>query len=216
MVKKMYEKKGSALIIAIIIMMVTMMLAFALLLISFSLHSTANRQNDLEQCKEIAQSLSVEIENEIVGVRFEEYEQQRAASEANRYPLWFYLRYNLGQTDWPYLADEKGHTKSYAYRYFNIFEEDEELKIDAVDDISILMYYERVDENLKGELDLTIQVICTKGKQKCVVKTLYSVSRDEVYEDVESEETEILSPVNPGKCNINLKEKWEINFSQRE
>ena len=65
--KALKQKEGSALLIAIVIMMVLTMLTLALLLVSYSLFATANKQQGMEQCKEMAQSLSRELEEEITG-----------------------------------------------------------------------------------------------------------------------------------------------------
>ena len=49
--KALKQKEGSALLIAIVIMMVLTMLTLALLLVSYSLFATANKQQGMEQCK---------------------------------------------------------------------------------------------------------------------------------------------------------------------
>ena len=121
--KALKQKEGSALLIAIVIMMVLTMLTLALLLVSYSLFATANKQQGMEQCKEMAQSLSRELEEEITGtdVDFSTYDEMKTAYEAGESPLWFYLRFNLWQSDWPYYnEEERGHTAAYAYRYFDI------------------------------------------------------------------------------------------------
>ena len=56
--KSLKNKEGSAMLIAIAIMAVLVMLGLALLLVSFSLHATVNREHDAAQCKEIVQTLS--------------------------------------------------------------------------------------------------------------------------------------------------------------
>ena len=111
--KALKQKEGSALLIAIVIMMVLTMLTLALLLVSYSLFATANKQQGMEQCKEMAQSLSRELEEEITGtdVDFSTYDEMKTAYEAGESPLWFYLRFNLWQSDWPYYnEEERGHT----------------------------------------------------------------------------------------------------------
>ena len=67
--KSLKNKEGSAMLIAIAIMAVLVMLGLALLLVSFSLHATVNREHDAAQCKEIVQTLSRELERQITITR---------------------------------------------------------------------------------------------------------------------------------------------------
>ena len=70
--KSLKNKEGSAMLIAIAIMAVLVMLGLALLLVSFSLHATVNREHDAAQCKEIVQTLSRELEQERMPMRREQ------------------------------------------------------------------------------------------------------------------------------------------------
>ena len=134
------NKDGAGLIIAIAIMAVLMMLGLALLLVSFSLYSTASRQQDSAQCRELAQSLSRELEYELTIPSTEAYKK----GAAEKYPLWFYLRYNVWQNSWNYFNnDERGHMADYSYRYFNVgFDADTGNTKELTDGISVLMYME--------------------------------------------------------------------------
>lgn len=230
--KKKPEKKnkGSALLIALVIMMVVMMLSLALLLVSYSLASTASRQKNMEQCKEAAQSLSTELEKEItMENKFQDYAEQEAAESAA--PLWYYLRYNVWQTSWPYYnSEEAGHSAKYAYRYFKFQD-----TMEGVDDISILAYWESeedaervvaetgdADEN---DMSLNIQVTCTKGKQKSVITSVYALTIDDFDEsqgdaggdgDEESKGDVVpKSAYNPDSNWIYSNEKWSWNLVAR-
>lgn len=217
------KKDGSALLIAIVIMMVTMMLSLALLLVSYSLFATANKQQNLEQCKELAQSLSVELEKEITDPIFESYAEETAALEAGEYPLWFYLRYNVFQSSWPYYnEDERGHTQAYAYRYFKI--DTPETDVNVADDISVLMYWsseldtETENENEAETTELTVVVTCEKGKQRSTITTIYELvlGEDSNYDDAPQEL--VRSPnkdVNPNNNAINGAQKWSWGREER-
>ena len=230
--KKKPEKKnkGSALLIALVIMMVVMMLSLALLLVSYSLASTATRQKNIEQCKEAAQSLSTLLEKEItMENKFQDYDAQKAAESTA--PLWYYLRYNVWQTSWPYYnSEEAGHSAKYAYRYFKFQD-----RMEGIDDISILMYWESEEDAERvvaetGDADendmaLNIQVTCKKGKQKSVITSVYVLTIDDFDEsqgdaggdEEEDSQGDIVpdSSYNPDGNWIYSNEKWSWSLASR-
>ncbi|MCH1983058.1 hypothetical protein MCG98_10825 [Ruminococcus sp. OA3] len=209
------KKDGSALLIAIIIMTVVMMLSLALLLVSFNLYATASRQQNMAQCKELAQSLSRALESEITIPPFESYTEQKEALESGSYPLWFYLRYNVGQSNWPYFNDERKHTAEYAHRYFQIIPSatgTEAAKL--MDDISIMMYWESETGQEENGVPLVVQVSCEKGGQKSVITVTYELiigSQD--YDDAETG-VRPNSASNPSLNELKYPEKawsWAVN-----
>ena len=216
------NKRGSALLIAIIIMMVVLLLSLALLLVSYSLFVTAAKQQNMEQCKEMAQSLSRELEEEITGTdtAFKTYADMKQAMTSGKNPLWFYLRFHLWQTDWPYYnAEERGHTSTHAYRYFTLHAEDlEERDAAVLDGITVKMYWEsESDAQRDGETPFVIEITCQKGKQKSTITSFYELSVD-VPADYGGEGEKLLehSVYNASRNTIQTDEKWTFSLSQRE
>lgn len=217
--KVLKNKNGSALLIAIVIMMVVTMLGLALLLVSYSLFATSNRQKSMEQCKALAQSLSRELEEEITISQFSSYAAQNQALNEGKFPLWFYLRSNIWQTNWPYYnAEERGHTEDFAYRYFKLDGSNDEVN-EVVDDISICIYWESEADAQKVGTPLIVQVTCTKGKQKSTITSTYElVIGANDYEDIKetSDKTTIPGKYNPGNNTIETGEIWSWSLTERE
>lgn len=231
--RNIQNKEGSALLIAIVIMMVVTMLSLALLLVSYSLFATSNRQNTSEQCKVMAQSLSRELEVELTSPQFEKYSDQKNAMDNDQYPFWFYLRFNVWQSNWPYYnVDEPRHSEEYAYRYFTIDPETAGMK-DVIDDISVLIYWESdadtferwtkygIDDAIDETL-LTIEVTCKKGKQQSTIKSTFQLHREYAYNDEPRADnpnadgalawSDTYGTGNP----IRKAERWTWNLSDRE
>lgn len=183
------NKKGSALLVAIVIMMVIMMLSLALLLVSYTLFSTANKQKTTEQCRELAQSLSVELQAEITTPNFKTWNEAEEARESGEFSLWFYLRDNVWQTSWSYYdAEERGRTGDYAYRYFEIDADGADAEL--MDSITVKMYWEKPEEedqtegqdnpsNRKNDTRLLVEVTCERGKQKSTITSTYELTIQE-------------------------------------
>lgn len=218
------NKDGFGMIIAIAIMAVLMMLGLALLLVSFSLYSTAGRQQDTAQCREIAQSLSRELEYEICIPYTEAYK----AGAADKYPLWFYLRYNVMQNSWKsFNSDERGHMADYAYRYFNVgLAGNPDKTKELTDGVSVLMYWIGEDNVTEGDAaQLVVSVTCEKGKSKSTITTYYELNIDDG-DEVKGEEdnNKKLSGgedyskenINPNNNSIDEKEKWSWGKNERE
>lgn len=219
------NKNGSGLIIAIAIMAVLMMLSLALLLVSFSLYATAGRQQDSAQCRELAQSLSRELEYEITIPSTEAYK----SGAAGKYTLWFYLRHNVWQNSWSYFNnDERGHMADYAYRYFNVgFDSDTNETKNLTDGISVLMYWISEDEvSDKNGTQLVVSVTSEKGKAKTTITSYFELSvtdRKELPEEDE-ENYEALSGgqeidkknINPNGNAIDESEIWSWELTERE
>ena len=213
------NKKGSALLIAIVIMMVVTMLGLALLLVSYSLFATSNRQNSAEQCTALAQSLNRELEEEITISQFKDYASQTKALNDGKFPVWFYLRFNVWQTNWPYYnSEERGHTEEFSNRYFKLEGSGDEVN-EAVDDISILIYWESEADADKAGTQLVVQVTCTKGKQKSTITSTYElVIGANDYEDIKTGDEATTTPqkYNPGGNTIETGEIWSWSLTERE
>lgn len=231
--KTVHNKEGSALLIAIVIMMVVTMLSLALLLVSYSLFATSNSQNVTDQCKAFAQSLSRELEAELTAPQFEKYSDQEIAMRNKEYPFWFYLRFNIWQSSWPYYnIDEPRHSGDYAYRYFTIDPETAGAS-DVIDEISILIYWESdadtfqnwtkygINDN-KDETLLTIRVTCKKGKQQSTISSTFQLHREYTYSDAPKTENPndssglATSDIYGVGNYIRKSERWTWSLSDRE
>lgn len=111
--KTKYKNKGTALMATIIIIAIIIVFSLALLLVSYNLYASQNKNAASLRCSEAANTLSVELEKELTD------------PEAYKYSdLWKYLRCNIMQdtTTWPYYDPDEsaGHDKKAAYRYFDL------------------------------------------------------------------------------------------------
>ncbi len=187
------NKDGSAILVAVVIMVVVMMLAMALLLISFSLFSTANRQQDLAQSREFAQTMSRMLEAEIT-VSVPDDADDTVLKD--KYPLWYYLKETIGNKDlnkqWPPYDKKAENGKAKAYRYFNAAEavsgggtEDElteEVK-ELMKQTEILMYWENDNDTSSKPTDnetvLVVRVTCTSNRETTSITTRYRLNLQE-------------------------------------
>lgn len=225
---KSNKKKGAALVIAIIIMLLLTMLSLVLLTVSYSLHRTAYRQRNMEQCKEIAQGLSKELQAELRAVdnqKFQTIDDVRAElnNEHPEYPLWSYLRCNLWQNDWPYYNDsEPGHQFQIARREFTLDYENKAEGEEIPGDVTVAMYWEGDHDTTKDKgatVYFYIQVTCQIGDQKSTITSEYdlniAVGENERY--TVSEGNRMFTPI--GSCNphgyvIDLAERWYFTPSE--
>ncbi len=219
-VKKLRKKDGSALLSAVVVMAVVMLLSLSLLLISYSLFHTVNKQQNDAQCRELAQSLSRALEEEITIPPFASYGEQETALNEGSCPLWFYLRYNVRQSSWPYFnAEERGHTSAYAYRYFKIDPSDSGLDgAELMDDISVMIYWESESGAEAAGTPLVIRVSCRKGRQESTITSAYELiigSTD--YSDAPEESyTPAGQGVNPNGNSIENEKIWSWSLNTRE
>lgn len=214
------DQSGSALVIAIVVMMVVMMLSLALLLVSFSLFNSANKQQTTEQCKEIAQGISRELELEITGkdVNFKNAGEMEGAMTEGKNPLWFYLRCNLHQENWPYYnSEESFHSGTYAYRYFDLASSGS-TDTEILDGVTVKMYWESEDgADKRRNATLVIQVTCEKLKQKSTITTSYELAVEDSFAGYGAGSEMIPNGAcNPGRNTINTGEKWTFTVSKRE
>ncbi|MDD7209235.1 MAG: hypothetical protein PUH29_04160 [Lachnospiraceae bacterium] len=213
------EKKGAAILIAVVVMMIAVVLSLSLLLVSYSLYSTVNKQHNMDQCKELAQSVSREIEREITGsdVEFDSFDSMKKAVMSGEYPLWSYLRFHVWQTGWPYYnKEERGHSKTYACRTFKVkFDETEDTEI--LDTLSVKMYWESEEEAQKGEgTTLVTEVSCKKGKQESMITSVYNLSIEENIPGYTGKERVLIpGPYNKENYKIRENEKWTFSLSER-
>lgn len=235
--KAVKQKDGSALLIAIVIMMVVTMLSLLLLLAGYSFFATSLNQQSEVQCREMAENISLELEQEITAPHFDSFKDEQQALESDTYPLWSYLRINLWQEDnWPYYnGKEVNHDEAAAYRYFDVSGLTEN-GTNVLDDAEVLLYWTNTaTADRTTSLDqLYVQVTCRKGKEESTVTTVYDIqiasdkeyalesSTDETKDDgtVETVKTYYSkssprSKSNPKNLEINPEERWTFTKAER-
>lgn len=165
---KKKKNRGSAMIMAIIVSVIIMVFALSLLLLSYSLYATVVKEKKEMQYKELAFSVSKEIEQDIT-TNFSSHENQKNAQDAGKNPIWFYVRYGLWQNDdiWPYFnEDENQHKRVSAYRYYKMNTESSEFS-NVMGDVLITMYwdssYEKQEAKKIDNTILHIKVEVTDG-----------------------------------------------------
>lgn len=100
------NNQGSSMVVAIVIISILMIFSFSLLLASYTLYSSQNKNAASKRNSEAANTLSIALEKELT----------REDSDADS-ALWKYLRCNILQNEtWPYYVDGNKN----AYRYFDL------------------------------------------------------------------------------------------------
>lgn len=219
---KKRRNQGSAMMVAIVVSMVVLAFCLSLLLVSYALFSSSVRKVTQNQCRELAKSVSLELEQELTGAGYAAYQDQKAALDAGEDTFWQYIRYNLCQTNWPYYAgeDESGHDEKAAKRYFklNINGGDTSKYTAMADDISVCVYWENDGSytSSKDGLVLCVDVTCTKGKQSASMTSRYELTCAD-YEDIEADVTDTGTlAVNPSGNMVVSAEHWIWSFLERE
>ena len=216
------DNRGSAMIVAIVVSIIVIAFTLSLLLVSYSLFVSNERKVTQTQVKELSKSISLEIGDELTRPNYDDSQALLDAINndvnakycAPDYNMWFYIRYNLFQTNWPYFKDETtaGHVGANAYRYFklNLTGGDTTSYSAMADDISVCMYWECEDFNIKDQAVLTVEVTVTKGDQKSTTTSYYELGvsyysgnmSDKVENDKEDH------AFNPAGNTIDLNERW--------
>ncbi len=224
---KRSNQKGSALIFVLVIMVVVTVVCLSLLLVSSTLIQSVQNQKAYTQSREAAITLSREIENELTIPAFatKEAEVKAETDSDNKYDLWFYLRYNIWQDNWPYYnTDKRGHDESYAYRYFKL----ESNSVDseaasAAKDVSIVMYWEREngdEHDVANGTPLIVQVTCKVGDQSCTITSTYELTEaDAAYSDAASfkDHVPVSREIDPrAQIACNEEYAWSWALSERE
>lgn len=211
---------GSALIVAIVAGVVVMTFSLMLLMVSYSLFSTANGQLYDMSARELSQSISEELAKEITEVQFASFEEQQARelSLDGLDQIWFYLRYNIWQPYiWPAINDD--NNSSYPkYKYFKL--SNQQGKIDKVEDVTVKLSWERSGSaigreseasNIDGtRLFMTVSVT-DKGMVYETTKSFLLTTNLTDYLPKESDTADEDINLNPPTDDDNWEKDWEIN-----
>ncbi|MBQ9608261.1 MAG: hypothetical protein IJV15_02315 [Lachnospiraceae bacterium] len=208
---KLYkDNRGSAMIVAIVVSIVVIAFTLSLLLVAYSLFSSNTKKVTQTQVKELAKSVSIEIENELTQPHFDSKEELLSEINNPKHYLWLYLRYNIVQLNWPYYdVSTAGHTEVYAYRYFdiNVAGGDMTKYATMADEITVCMYWSDDDLSEKDETMLAVEVSVKKDTQSCIYTTYYDLSLAD-YDDVPVANSTLNDVFNPNGNAIDISENW--------
>ncbi|MDO5127091.1 MAG: hypothetical protein Q4D54_05005 [Eubacteriales bacterium] len=224
--QKSKHNKGSAMLIAIIVSVVVVAFCLSLLLVCYSLYASAVRKVTSRQCKELAKSLSIELEQELTKLNFASYEEEKLALERvsnGENSLWFYLRYNLFQENWPgYKAEYSEEQNKLSYREFTLdLSGGDSSRYEAqTSDITLCVYWKNEDVLLmKEETLLCVEVHVTKDDQSAIMRNYFTLSVSNYPSTTLSGEidtSQALEIVNPSGYSIDEDEHWKWNFQERD
>ena len=226
-VRKKLNNEGAAMMVSIIIIAVLMIFAFSLVLISYTLYASQNKNLASMRNMEACNTLSAALEKDIVS--------DDAHSDSN---LWKYLRCNIFSSTWPYYApEETGHHMEDAVRQFYLegYSEIEGLPAKT----TVKMYwtlpegadmsdYETMTDNLeklefKKGIRLYIEIQCDTGNQSYKVTDVYKLFTDDVLLDENSAtlQTELNniknnSSFNPDSNTVLTNELWTWRHESRQ
>lgn len=222
---KINNNHGSAMLIAIVVSIVVIVFCLSLLLVSYSLFTSTSRKLSQTQCRELAKTISIELEKELTYVNYDTYDDEKLACEAGENPLWFYIRYNICQQTWPYFDDSiMGHKRKDAYRYFELNASGgDSTKYEIMaDDISICMYWVNEGDYTedKEETLLCVEVTCTKHQQSATVTSFYVLGCG-TYTDGNMNSDNIaagnnVDAINPSGNIIDTTEHWTWSLQERK
>lgn len=224
--RKSKHNKGSAMMIAIIVSVVVVAFCLSLLLVCYSLYSSSARKVTSRQCKELAKSISLELEQEITNPNFASYDEQTTALRKvtdGENTLWFYIRYNLFQESWPgYRNEYTQEQKELCYHEFSVdVSGGDTTKYEAqTSDITVRIYWQ--NEDITTSLDdtlLCVEVVVTKDDQSAIVRNYFTLSVNDyssIITNGEIDTTQAMAVVNPSGYSITERQHWKWSFQERD
>jgi hypothetical protein len=142
------EERGAAMIVAVIVSMVIMVFSLTLLLSSYALYVSVQGGVTEIQCRELAASISAEVEQELT-----ETDQET--------PLYSYLRAMLWQEDeWPAYASEEMKLETVC-KYFSL--EIPDGYEDLADQVLMTLYW-TVEQQEEGAPCAVVHISIRAGK----------------------------------------------------
>ena len=180
------SNSGAAMIVAILIIGIILVFTFALLLVSYTLYASQNKNAASLRCSEAANTLSLAIEQEL--------EDENAYSNSN---LWKYIRCNALQDvkTWPYYAPGvAGHGMDEAFRYMDLRPNANYDEVQGFPgSVQLCMYWTIDDKTVLDSLSATntflelestkrstaklhIDIIAESANQSYTVKNVYKIN----------------------------------------
>lgn len=237
------NNEGSAMIVAIVVSMVVMAFCLSLLLVAYSLFNSTVKKNKIEQCKSVMETYSISVDKSLTVPVYTDINKMNEDFINAKNNLWFYLRYNINQENWPdYVSEEEsGHDMKAACRYFdlNLSSEGEGFQ-NYSDNITTCIYWEKVfgfeASSEESNDDLTeyederlikvhVKMTCKIDDLIYEVENVYDLTITENDMDENEDEDNSLihdslhigtSSVNPSGNEINESERWVFTFDERK
>ncbi len=213
--KKMKKNDGVAMIVCITIIAILLIFVFSLLLASYVLYSSQNKNLQSDKTAEATKTLSVALS------------EQMAANDAED-DLYRYVRYNMWQANWPYYAPGvDGHTEEDAFRYFSMNKNTDMSGFPSKVQVCIywmlpedgaaavdLSHPEDITADIKGNARLFMEVSSSAGSQNFRMKNEFVLT---VSKTVGTEHPVASGEgVNPMNNVIDTEENWIWEFVERE
>ena len=226
--------------VAVVIIGILMVFVLSLLLVTYSLYSSQNKNVAGTRNSEAANTLSIALTTEL---------EQSASDSA----LWRYLRFNIcNRGTWPfYQPGLEGHGETEAFRYFDVnynfvsnyfaapsnTEQDPLSGLEGFPGKVQLCIYWKVPPNREGEAEsyaetlydganktgvrLYIEVICETGSQSYVIKNEYILNEADFLSGQYKLKSALKGFVdreeyNPLGLEIDLNKNWTWTFNSRE
>ena len=167
---KKENNQGVALIVCITVISILIIFCFSLLLVSYTLYASQNKNLQSDRNAEAAKTLAVSLRDEL-------------AEGSDQSYLCNYLRYNVQQesNSWPYYEVNKegnevaGHGSADAKRYFNLTKT-EGVNIEGYpSQVELCMYWMRPVKKPeeRNKTRLFVEITCNSGSQSYTIKCEY-------------------------------------------
>ena len=207
---KKENNKGVALIVCITVIAILVIFCFALLLVSYTLYASQNKNLQSDRNAEAAKTLAVSIRDEL-------------AEGSDQSYLCNYLRYNVQQPteSWPYYEiDEEGneisgHGAAEAKRYFNLTKT-EGVNIEGYpSQVELCMYWMRPlnEKEERNKTRLFVEITCKSGSQSYTIKSEYELMI--FIPDIATNPVSSFS-INPAGNQIDTSEAWKWKLVSSE
>lgn len=173
--KKCREKQGAAVLVAIFLMLILLVLSVTLLLGAYSMTHTMQGRRQAMQAKELAETLSVQLERELTEVQFSDAASEEASRSAGENAFWFYVKDQIRQGGW---QPETEYT-------FSLAPEDAS-DPDAtalLEEAGVTMQWKELSD---GTIQLFVAVRALSGRESSEITSLYTL-RQESYTGGEEE-----------------------------
>ena len=206
---KKENNQGVALIVCITVISILVIFCFSLLLVSYTLYASQNKNLQSDRNAEAAKTLAVSIRQEL-------------AEGSDQSYLCNYLRYNVQQESWPFYevneedgSEVAGHGASDAKRYFNLTKT-EGVNIEGYpSQVELCMYWMRPvkQPTERDKTRLFVEITCRSGSQSYTIKSEYELTI--FIPDIATNPVSSFS-INPADNTIDTSESWRWTLVSSE
>lgn len=238
--RKNRNHRGSSLITVLVVITVLMVIVLSVLAVSYQYFMTQANDMYEQKCRESAYSLSQELKNEIIGKKYNQYQEQ---AESNN-ELWLYLRETIAQENnssaenvWPYYdnSEEKKTLDGENYDYdINAWKKAASLEeakryfklqpVNSGDDVlngelpltSVCMYWEpwKYTNSVSG-IRLHVIVTSQMGDYTYTIRDVYHLETD-TYAEPDANYLAVVSGSSNGTAQIFKYQRWEWVYDGEE